>query len=543
VLRRRWWRNGLVSDTISDGYRATVEAVLRFPPLGLLIGIVPAAIGFVLAGSLPSQFFPPTERDVFQVEMVLPANASIGETERLVRDATDRLLAREDIVSVNFTLGEPSPRVYYNAFSNTRGVEGFASGWVETTGPEATRAMVSDVQAELREAYPGVQFLAVPYAQGPPTDAPLQLFIEGDDLETLNRLGNEVRAVMAATPGVTYTSASLQLGAPRLTLEADEAVSAIAGERLTELAADLAADLDGVEAGSVLEGTENIPVRVIAPREERGSFEDVRGMAFGSLGREGLGTPLAALGDLTLKPDVFSITREDARRVNDIRGFVEPYTLPAPVFADFQARLDASGFELPPGYAINVGGDAEASGDAQSDLAATAVPLLLIMVGAVALVFNSFRMALLILTVGGLCMGLAFFGVWLFNLPLGFNAILGALGLLGIAINGSIVVLSMLRANPNCMADDVIAQRETVVDATRHIVATTLTTMGGFIPLLLAGDAFWMPLAAGIFGGVAGSALLALYFTPAVFRITTMRPISRHFMRQPPGQGSPQPAE
>ena len=124
-------------------------------------------------------------------------------------------------------------------------------------------------------------------------------------------------------------------------------------------------------------------------------------------------------------------------------------------------------------------------------------------------------------------MGLAFFGVWLFNLPLGFNAIIGALGLLGIAINGSIVVLSMLKENPACRADDVIAQRETVVDATRHIVATTLTTMGGFVPLLLTGDAFWMPLAAGISGGVAGSALLALYFTPAVYRIMTMRPISR----------------
>jgi len=85
----------------------------------------------------------------------------------------------------------------------------------------------------------------------------------------------------------------------------------------------------------------------------------------------------------------------------------------------------------------------------------------------------------------------------------------------------------MLRANPECMADNVIVQRETVVDATRHIVATTLTTMGGFVPLLLAGDAFWMPLAAAIAGGVAGSAILALYFTPAVFRIMTMKPFTR----------------
>ena len=140
---------------------------------------------------------------------------------------------------------------------------------------------------------------------------------------------------------------------------------------------------------------------------------------------------------------------------------------------------------------------------------------------------------LLILTTGFLSLGLAFFGVWLFNLPFGFNAIIGGLGLLGIAINSSIVVLSLLRASPEAMADDVIAQREIVVDATRHIVATTLTTMGGFVPILLTGDSFWMPLAAGISGGVAGSALLALYFTPAVFRIMTLKPVRRAFGWRP----------
>jgi len=223
------------------------------------------------------------------------------------------------------------------------------------------------------------------------------------------------------------------------------------------------------------------------------------------------------------------IVRLNGQRVNEIYGFTEPFSLPNPIVADFQQRMADEGFELPPGYDMIESGQASNQSDAVANLLSLAVPLILVMMGAVALVFNSFRMALLILTVGLMSMGLAFGGVWMFNLPLGFNAIIGALGLLGIAINGSIVVLALLKGNARAMADDVIAQREVVVAATRHIVATTLTTMGGFVPIILTGDVFWMPLATAIAGGVAGSALLALYFTPAVFRIMTMKPLRRMF--------------
>jgi multidrug efflux pump subunit AcrB len=519
--KRRWWRDGIAVDLISDGYRFTIGAVLRFPPLGIALGLAPAVVGLLVAGTLPSQFFPQTERDQFELQVSLGPSASTDEIVEVVEAATAFLLAKKDVITVNLTIGESAPRVYYNAINNTEGVEGVAGGWVQTRSAAATREMISDLQADLRREFPGAMFLALPFEQGPPSPAPIQVLYVGDDLRTLSQIGDEARRILAQTPGVTYTTASLETGTPRLTLQADEAAAAIAGQRLTGIARSLNAELEGIRAGSILEGVEELPVIVFAGDNRRSGTAELGAKTIGD------GTPLSALGDLTLDPEIGIITRRDGERVNDIQAFLEPYTLPAPVLADFKQRLAESGFELPRGYSEITGGEAENSGDALGNLAATGIPLILVMAGAVALVFNSFRMALLILTVGFLSVLVAFFGVWLFNLPLGFNAIIGALGLLGIAINGSIVVLSMLRASPECMADNVIVQRETVVDATRHIVATTLTTMGGFVPLLLAGDAFWMPLAAAIAGGVAGSAILALYFTPAVFRIMTMKPFTR----------------
>ncbi len=538
---KRFWRDGIKFGFLSDGYRWSIERVLRFPLLGLAIGIIPVYCGIMLGMTLPSQFFPQTERDQFQVELTLSPQSTIADAETAALRATELISNfHSDVSGVHFTVGEPSPRVYYNAFNFTRGVPGFASGFVQLENAETAREIVGDIQSLLRHEFPSARVLATPFEQGPPSEAPIAFFLRGDNLDILNQYGNEARRILAETPGVSFTHARLQLGAPIITIRADEAAAAISGTRLTALASDLRAELEGVPAGSILEGTEDIPVRVIAPAQRRGELADLRSKTIAN-GRNGAGVPLSALGEVTLDPRTASIIRLNGDRVNEIYGFVEPYALPTPIVEDFSRRMNEAGFELPPGYDQIQAGQASDQADAMGNLAGLAIPLMLVMMGAVAMVFNSFRMALLIMAVGVMSMGLAFGGVWMFNLPLGFNAIVGALGLFGIAINGSIVVLSLLKGNAAAMADDVIAQREVVVDATRHIVATTLTTMGGFVPIILTGDVFWMPLATAIAGGVAGAALLALYFTPAVFRIMTMKPITR-FVRLIFGRGWTHPA-
>ncbi|MEO9970792.1 MAG: efflux RND transporter permease subunit [Hyphomonadaceae bacterium] len=524
--KRTWWRDGVTVDWISDGYRWTIGLVLRYPPIGVLLGVVPALIGGYLGTTLPSQFFPQTDRDQMQLALTLSPDASIEETLRATERATQLLLAEEGVEGINWIIGEEGPRVYYNSFSTVRGVTSFASGFLQLDHPKRAREIVSKLQAKVRVAFPNAQFLIRPFEQGPPVTAPIEFRLAGDDLSQLNALGNELRAVLAETPGITYTTSSLLTGAPTFTLDLDEVATAMSGARFAELAGELNVELEGVLAGSILEGVEELPVRVIASDLRRSDLANLRSKTVGA-GRDSMGTPLSALGEVKLVPDAAVITRRNGGRINRIQAFLEPYALPAPALGEAERRLEEAGFEVPAGYELTLGGEAEASGDASSDLAALAVPLIILILGAVALVFNSFRMAFIVLVSGALAGGMALFGVWLFNLPLGFNAIIGSLGLLGIAINGTIVVLTQLAESKASMADDIEAQCDIVVDATRHIVATTLTTMGGFVPLILAGDLFWLPLAAAIACGVFGSALLALYFAPAAFRLMTMKPLMR----------------
>jgi multidrug efflux pump subunit AcrB len=107
--------------------------------------------------------------------------------------------------------------------------------------------------------------------------------------------------------------------------------------------------------------------------------------------------------------------------------------------------------------------------------------------------------------------------------PFGFTAILGTIGLIGIGVNEATVVVSALQTDPDASRGDRKAVQDVVVHATRHMVATTITDIAGFTPLLFDPTGFWNPLAIVIAGGLGGVTLLSLYFVPAVFLLLMRR--------------------
>ena len=138
--------------------------------------------------------------------------------------------------------------------------------------------------------------------------------------------------------------------------------------------------------------------------------------------------------------------------------------------------------------------------------------------------------------VGGLSVGLGLAALWWFGYPFGFMAIVGIMGLVGVAINDSIVVLAAIRSDMAARNGDREAIAKVVFHSTRHVFSTTLTTIAGFIPLLLSGGGFWPPLAIAIAGGVSGATILALYFAPSAYLVLFGTP-------EAIDQNSPHPAD
>ena len=149
------------------------------------------------------------------------------------------------------------------------------------------------------------------------------------------------------------------------------------------------------------------------------------------------------------------------------------------------ASFEQLGVVLPPGYRLETGGSAEEDREAVGNLLTYAPVLTTIMMAAIILVFRSVRIAGILLVVAFLSIGMALLSTFFAGFPVSFNTILGTLGLIGIALNDSIVVLAAIRGNPLACRGDHEAILEEVMGCTRHVLSTTLTTMGGFLPLLI----------------------------------------------------------
>jgi multidrug efflux pump subunit AcrB len=327
-----------------------------------------------------------------------------------------------------------------------------------------------------------------------------------------------VRLALQEHPQTTHSQATMVRGESKLWIEADEAETRLVGLGLRDLAGQLQTNLEGGVGGSLLEDLEELPVRVRYADARRAELDDIASTSFVAPRAAGGWVPLEALASMSMRPTTGSITRYDGERCNVVQAYVRSGALPIDVAAEVGEALDAAGFKLPAGYRIGAAGAVEQDEEAKGNLVIYAPVLVTLMVSILILAFRSVRLALLLGTVAFLSIGLGLLATWLIQFPVSFNTILGTLGLIGVAFNDSIVVLAAIRANPAAREGEVSALVDEVAGVTRHIVSTTLTTMGGFLPLLLiVGGDFWPSLAIVLAAGVAGAMILALVFVPAAY--------------------------
>ena len=512
-----WWQVGIQAPHLTAAFSKQLGRWIKQPTLVISAICVLCLSGFALSTQLANVFFPSADRDQFEVYLWTQEGSSIDNTSAYALRVDQQIRQYDGVEQVSWLVGGSAPSVYYNQTMTRDNMPYFANAVVTTRTVEGASSLVGKLQQDLDNLYPEVQIVVRAFGQGPPIAAPVEVEIFGPDLNTLNELGEQVRALMSEIDGISQSIASISMGEPELNIDTDSDRLSYLGISLADLATQMQINFSGITGGSVLESTEEIPVRVRLAESFRQDVMGVDAMPIPVAADNAISwSPLAAVTTLSLNPATSSITRVNGERLNRIQAFLLP-GVPAIDASNTLRELLDKNLTLPQGYRIHLAGDADEQQQALGQLATYAPVLLVLMITTLILTFSSLRMASVIGLVAVLSVGLGMFSLWLSGLPVGFNPLLGCAGLIGVAINGSIVVIAAINANPKARCGDTKAIVEETMSCSRHILSTTFTTVGGLIPLLLFSEgSFWPPLAVVIAGGVGFSVMLSLVFTPTI---------------------------
>ncbi len=512
-------QQGLTIKWISDSLAGSLDAALAYPKTAIICALMLPAVGILAFPTLTAQFFPGTDRDQLYIQVKLPNGRSIDETLATAKAMDTFVRQHPQVRRIDWTIGESAPAFYYNMYRKMDGVATWAEALVLTHDAKQTDAAIRDLQTQLDHAFPHARSVVRGIDQGPPVAAPLEVEIYGPDLATLREYGNLFRERMARIPAVTHTNASILGAAPKVEIRVDEEALKYTGFDVASLASNVGAALSGTKRGEILEGTQRLPIRIrLATDHWTGSdaLTQLQAPSSANTTTENY-IPISAVGDFELVPSYSPISRKDGERLNTVQGFLVRGILPEEALKDLQADLVADPIQLPPGYRIKFGGDADERAEVAGYIMAPLGLIMALLLATMLLTFNSWRLTAVGLLVCLCAMTLSLLAIEIFGYPFGLQALIGVIGSIGVSINAAIIIITALQLSPEAARGEVGSMRDVVMDSSRHIVSTTITTFGGFLPLILEGGQFWPPFAMAIAGGVLLSTLISFFLVPPAF--------------------------
>ncbi|KPM02073.1 efflux RND transporter permease subunit [Vibrio splendidus] len=518
--QHHWYMTGLRIPALTRWFSSSVRFGVTHPIITIALVLLVPFTGYWSMSQLTEQFFPPSDRDMFEIQVYMPPQASIYATKNTAEKIDDIIHRYPEVERIDWLVGANFPSFYYNLQARQNNAPYFSQAMVKTENFDQANALIPQLQKVLDEEVPEAQILVRKLNQGPPFTAPVELRVYGENLDTLKAIGEDVRLILAGVPHVTHTRETLQPGTPKVWLKVDEDTAKLNGISLNQFAGMLQTTLTGRESGSVIEGSESVPIRVRVADDARENLAHLSNIRLPiSSDVYSTGINVSTLAELELTTSRGAITRRNGQRVNTIEGYIEAGVLPQTVLNEFQKRLES--YQMPSGYTIGFGGESAERDNSVNSLISNVAVVVVLMVLVVVMSFNSFRMSSIIFMVAGLAGGLGLLSVWIFGYPFGFTVIIAMLGIAGLAINAAIVILTELKLDKEASSGNVDAVVEAVMSCTRHISSTTITTVGGFMPLIIAGGGFWPPFAVAIVGGTVLTTLISFYFVPVVYHLMT----------------------
>ncbi|MFT3831688.1 MAG: CusA/CzcA family heavy metal efflux RND transporter [Opitutaceae bacterium] len=509
-------------------YRPTLAAALRFRWL-----CVGGAIAlFVLAGvvftRLGAEFVPQLDEGSFAAHMIrttsigLDASIEMQErAERVIRENFPEVLHTFSRIGTAEVATDPmgvnvaDTYIFYKPLDQwPRDEHGHRPSKDEVATRMAT-LLAAQMPAESHLFSQPIEMRFNEILEGTRADIAVKVF--GDDYAEIERIAGEVRELLETVPGAADVEFDALGKAPMLEIKLRRDAMSRYNVHASEVNATVATALAGAEPGVIVDGNRRYPIVVRLPEHLRAAFDELKHLPLRSAHEEGVIT-LGQVADFVVTEQVNTIAREFGQRraaimVNlrgrDVESFVR----------EAQAKVHAA-IQLPPGYAIEFGGQFKNLQEARARLAVIVPVALGVIFLLIFVAFGSLRQALLVYSGIPLAVTGGVFALWLRGLPFSISAGVGFIALSGVAVLNGLMLVSCF----NQLREQGRTVREATIEGAltrlRPVLMTALVASLGFLPMALAGGAgaeVQRPLATVVIGGIVSATFLTLVLLPALY--------------------------
>jgi len=561
-----------VRGPLLKGYRRLLNAALnhKLAVLSMALLTVGAMVMiwlFEIGIEKPVEFFPRIDPHAIYVNLDTPEGADLEYSDRIARQVEMALCNGE---GSSLALADASPaRCYANnierkthtlrdgrqvigitdmanvkhIYSRTVAVIGGSSVF-ENNAPNHIGIQFYDIEdrvepspktvEEIRrrvKGIPGAQITVAEQEEGPPTGAPINIEIVGDNLHILGGIAQQIRGVLEKIPFVQDVQDDYVPGSPTVKVRVDRQKAAMLGLSTEIIGFALKVAFNGLKVSTFREGNEDYDITVQLAESDRKVTDILRELLIPT--SEGL-IPLSTVTTFNIAGGLGQVNRINHERVVTVKANVDEEKIPGPVVRA-QAEKMLAGFQLPPGYKTRFTGEFEFQQEAEAFLSKAFAAAVFLIILILVTQFNSISQPLIIMTSVILSLGGVFFGLSVMKLP--FNIIMtgvGVISLAGVVVNNAIVLIDYT----NRLHQREIPFREAIVAAgctrVRPVLLTAITTILGLLPMVTGiaynfhemeiawvseSSQWWQAMASAVIFGLALATVLTLVVVPTLYAL------------------------
>lgn len=524
MLCSKLFARGILRGRVADGidrffrwlsrlYERSVRAALAAPAIVFGAGAATLALTVALFAALPSEYAPAEDRQRIWIAVVAPEGSSLHYVDEYLRQI--EAVAMEEVERGTVRRVQARAGAFGGAGDvNVGRIFLVLSSWDER------EESAQQIAARLRNR---LAHLPVRVVVGTPSGlgirgggAPVQIVLGGGDYEELAAWRDILMAKAAENPGLTNLDSDYYPRKPQLNVAVDRNRAADLGVSLTAVGRTLETMMGSRIVTTFLDRGEEYNVILQAREEDRASPNDLNNIYVRSATTDAL-VPLSNLVTLSETAGARELKRFDRLRSVTISGHLNPgYSLGAAL--DYFEELVRT--ELPSHAQINYDGESREYKRSGSALYATFVLALVIVFLVLAAQFESFRHPIIIMMTVPLAVAGALLGLYFSDGSINVFSQIGCIMLIGLAAKNGILIVEFA----NQLRDRGVEFKEAIVQAAtirlRPVLMTSLCTIFGAVPLLIAtgaGAESRQSIGAVVVYGVTFSMLLTLYVVPVVY--------------------------